>query len=232
VKIKGELFSTDMVKAFLDNRKSRTNRPIKDGITVLEKEKMYVRSYAELVDPKVLNDANGNFFFTQQHPEGGYTFTIECKPMYQPGDIMYVRETWAKIEDFKNYADVEIEDGLKYLFKCDDDGKEHTFVDAGVQRWHPSIHMPREAARLWFRVSDVKVQNIADMTEQDAEQDGFEPKDFFVAKGKICGTQCTALESFKQFWAKQYGVDANWMWVYYLEKISREEALKDESAEN
>jgi len=231
VKIKGELFSTDMVKAFLDNRKSRTNRPIKDGITVLEKEKMYVRSYAELVDPKVLNDANGNFFFTQQHPEGGYTFTIECKPKYQPGDIMYVRETWAKIEDFKNYADVEIEDGLKYLFKCDDDGKEHTFVDAGVQRWHPSIHMPHEAVRLFFRVTDVKVQNIADMTEQDAVDDGFVSGAVFTFDGTDYTGLC-ARDQFMEYWAKQYGAKLTWMWVYYLEKISREEALKDESAEN
>lgn len=226
--IKGELFSTDMVKAFLENRKSRTSRPIKDGITVLEKEKMYVRSYAELVDPKVLNDANGNFFFTQQHPEGGYTFTIECKPKYQPGDIMYVRETWrihnlnepafCMMIDYKadNHTELQIEfepsrfDKFKKYFK--------------KSGWISSKFMPKEAARLFFRVSDVKAQRLENTTEQDAVEDGFISGAVFTFDGTDYTGLC-ARDQFMEFWAKQYGADANWIWGYVLKKISKEEAL-------
>jgi hypothetical protein len=215
MEVKGELFSTDMVKAFLENRKSRTSRPIKPKYDNTHFEHRTDKYGTEFVEMQ--NDVEGetwgkNSDGSTWHKLRGF---IVPKPKYQPGDIMYVRETWrihnlnepafCMMIDYKadNHTELQIEfkpsrfDKFKKYFK--------------KPGWISSIFMPCEAARLFFRVTDVKVQNIADMTEQDAEQDGFEPKDFFVAKGKICGTQCTALESFKQFWAKQYGADANWM---------------------
>lgn len=173
--IRGELFSQDMVKAFLENRKSRTSRPIK-GIPA---------EYSELL-----------------------------------GDIIYARETWCDIWSSENGK------FLRYGYKADGIDNESMLPDGAFWGkmqpcwpetyyqhyiWHPSIHMPREAARLFFRVTDVKVQNIKDVTEQDAVEDGF-----------------IHLLNFRTFWREQYGTDMPWMWVYCLKPITKEEALRDE----
>ena len=79
--------------------------------------------------------------------------------------------------------------------------------------------MPREAARIFLRVTDVKVQRLDDLTERDAIEDGFETIEI---------PQCpywnlTSLERFSQFWVKTYGWDALWMWVYYFERCEKPE---------
>jgi hypothetical protein len=68
-------------------------------------------------------------------------------------------------------------------------------------------------------VTDVKVQRLDDLTEQDAIEDGFEET---YVNGII---RRNALWVFKNFWIQQYGPDARWMWVYYLKLISKDEAL-------
>jgi len=210
--IKGELFSGDMVKAFLENRKGRTSRPIKN------------------IRAKCFHDVDTNEP-CQMYAIGNGSWC--CKEelisyaKYQPGDIMYCRETWrihdlnepafCMMVDYKadNHAELQIEfkpsrfDKFKKFFK--------------KFGWILSIFMPREAARLWFRVTDVKVQNIVDMTEEDAEQDGF----INTMQKDVFGTEIhTALQAFQTFWNAQYGTESPWMYVYYLEKISKEEALK------
>lgn len=220
--IKGELFSQPFIPKLIDGSKVRTSRPVKRKYndSVFE---VYQGTLCE-ASPEVppVKQDNGLTRYTVRN-------YVPCKPKYQPGDVMYCRETWCQLWDLDGNDQI-VEGTQHYYYKANgflppytqilkDDG---TYTEDWI--WRPSIHMPRETARLFFRVTDVKVQNIADITEQDAIEDGF---DAFV--NEFGEEQDTPLECFQSFWHTQYGTDANWMWVYYFKQITREEALKDES---
>ena len=218
--IKGELFSQQFIPKLIDGSKTRTSRPItgKYSDSVFELYNGELCEASPEVRPVKLDSG------LTRHRVRHY---VPCKPKYQPGDIMYVWETYCP-----NYFDCFIETGWanRNGYKADWDA-EKLKSEIPEPKWVPSIHMPREAARLWLRVTDVKVQNLKDVTNDDAEQDGF------ITDAVICTapngandyTGLYAYDRFMEFWRKQYGADVNWMWVYYLEKISREEALKDEN---
>ena len=76
---------------------------------------------------------------------------------YKPGDILYVRETWCK-----GYLMNAKE---RYYYKADD--------NYFLCTWHPSIHMPKEAARIWLKVTDVRVERLQEITEEQTEEEGF-----------------------------------------------------------
>jgi len=174
----------------------------------------------------------------------GYENCVDsfAKPKYQPGDVMYARETFREFSGmyygWQGGAYIPLDDFSGYNYKADD---LHMFTkganpfigafedmkdDTRYEKWHPSIHMPREAARIFLRVTDVKVQRLDDLTEQDAIEDGFTPTfSEIINGGIICNSEwITATEHFKDFWLSQYGPDARWMWVYYLKLISKDEA--------
>ena len=209
--MKGELFNTDMVRALLGGRKTRTSRPIKLKYNNTHFEFRTDKYGTEFVEMQ--NNVEGETW--GKNPDGsiwqnilGYTVP---KHKYAIGDIMYVRETWCAAYD-----------GEAYFYFADRQTKreQKQLLDYYDVRWHPSIHMPKEAARMFFRVTDVKVQNIADITEEDAVADGFQDE---VMEPNF--SRYLAKNVFGDFWEDQYGKDMPWMWVYYLKLISREEAL-------
>ena len=78
------------------------------------------------------------------------------KTAFEVGDVLYIRETWAKIED----------DGC-YVYKADFPPEKAARI-----RWHPSIHMPKEAARLFLRVTSAKIERLQDITGMDCVKEG------------------------------------------------------------
>ena len=146
--VKPILFNTDMVQAILDGRKTVTRRIIKP-----QPETVYVNSEQRDI-------ANRNQIAFKIMDNGGkdcYTF-----PPYQPGDILYVRETWQKtyINDGTTHPT-----NFKYEYKASDEQRT-------VYRWLPSIHMPKEAARIWLKVTNVRVERLQDITEEQAKAEG------------------------------------------------------------
>ena len=142
------------------------------------------------------------------------------QPPYQPGDILWVRETWAAWSSTYGVAP-------KLYYKADGD------TPAGI-KWRPSIHMPKEAARLFLRVTDVRVERLQDITDEGAKAEGANWK-----HGHHVGVEEKmrrgAVERFAEIWdttikpadRETYGWSANpWVWVISFERISREEALK------
>ena len=77
-------------------------------------------------------------------------------PPYQPSDILYVRESYSELT-------------FGYVYKADGENIDHL---GNVIKWHPSIHMPKEAARIWLKVTDVRVERLQEMTDDDAEAEG------------------------------------------------------------
>lgn len=94
-------------------------------------------------------------------------YGAQCiKPPYQPGDIIYVRETWHKyIKRVGKGQNCHLAEfyGYKASIANSEDAEEP---------WKPSIHMPKEAARIWLKVTDVRVERLQDITEDGAEAEG------------------------------------------------------------
>lgn len=206
--MKGELFSQKFIPKLLDGTKVRTSRPMK---------------------PQPINDSKygGINIYGQAifYPQNESDYDIEDglrKPKYQSGDVMYARETWSEFPHWEDDCDHDCQHcGLRdFVYK-------ESNPNADV-KWRPSIHMPREAARIFLRVTDVKAQHIDAMTEQDAVEDGFIDQSYTIGDGKFEDVEeivFTALDNFKEFWLSQYGPNARWMWVYYFKLTSKDEAL-------
>ena len=187
------LFNTDMVRALLGGRKTVTRRVIDRDI---------VNRFDMESDGTVISYEDPG---TGDH----YEPTAVCR--YQPGDVLYVRETWA-----------EMPYGIVY--RADDERPEGWDCD---DRWKPSIHMPGELARLFLRVKSVRIQRLNDMTEEDAMAEGFPDAP---------AGEDSPLERFAQLWDKTikrgeraaFGWYGNpYVWVIEFEKISRKEALEE-----
>lgn len=182
------LFNMKMVRAILDCRKSCTRRIIKpqpQGYFEVSEEPLYIY------------DTDGK--------QGKIT------PPYQPGDILYVRETFIQ-------AAAHI-----FWYKADD--KPWMSKDL---LWKPSIHMPKEAARIWLKVTDVRVERLQDITGLSVQKEGIEvdPKE---CAGKFDFiTELFLL--FQKLWDStikksdldRYGWDTNpYVWVIEFERCEK-----------
>lgn len=213
------LFNTEMVRAIQDDRKTVTRRVIKnlpDGVhTFFPPEK-----------------GSDKFEFLCGKNVNGMCvdFGVEIAPPYKVGDYLYVRETWAKISD---WIDVDPEVGIfdGYIYKANwADNKEHP-------TWKPSIHMPKEAARIFLRVTSVRVERLQDITNEQAIREGIEPHEFLTNSAGTYVEYCIpgmyticpeAWGAFTHLWNStikkkdldKYGWGANpWVWVIEFERV-------------
>ena len=224
--IKPILFNTDMVRAILEGRKSCTRRIVKPQQLIgmlpdkckngapeefLKEKKLMVNPYCDMTDIELINTA--------------------YKAPYQPGDILYVRETWQYLYELDENEQV-IEDTGKYYYAATDTIPFDTYVDEnGVKHdhapWRPSIHMPKEAARIWLKVTDVRVERLQDITEDGAEAEGaIDNRGFIHSPENEYDRIHTAREHFIKIWNNtikksdldRYGWDATpWVWVIEFE---------------
>lgn len=199
--IKPILFNTEMVRAILDGRKTCTRRLPRKQI-----EEKYIE-YDEWVQAVAVPGCTylrEKEFYTQYPP-------------YQPGDLMYVRETFIQVA------------AHTFWYKADD----NSWISEGLH-WKPSIHMPKEAARIWMKVTDVRVERLQDITEDGAKAEGANWKN-----GKNVGWEekmkRTATERFAEIWNStikksdldRYGWDANpWVWVIEFERCEKPEEVR------
>lgn len=194
------LFNTDMVRAILDGRKTVTRRIIKPQ-----------PPYDVQCPLGYCTDGGkseiGKFAFGS-HEYGGKM--IFCKPQYQPGDILYVRETWSEWTD-------------GYLYKA----WSSPFPQPGecsVMKWHPSIHMPKKAARIYLKVTNVRVERLCNMLKADFLSEGLE---LYKNDGRAEKTEIELEYEFEDLWnstinrtdINRYGWDASpWVWVIEFER--------------
>lgn len=186
------LFNTEMVQAILDGRKTCTRRAIKFSNGMIGRP---VGKAGDSSNPLGV-----------MYPGG-----IK-RPPYQPGDILYVRETWGE----------GYEKGT-YIYKADDKlANLPEFKDSSKLIYNPSIHMPKEAARIWLKVTDVRVERLQEITETQAQVEG-------CNSGLLTGP-CTARGQFENLWnstikkpdADKYGWSANpWVWVIEFERCEK-----------
>ena len=200
------LFNTEMVRAILDGRKTVTRRVIRWDKVDNALSCPARRKNIEIPDDKIIERL--------------------CGAPYCMADILYVRETWTILPGTP--GDNFRPSGV-YYYKADGDMRPDRFRDNG---WHPSIHMPKEAARIFLRVPDVHVERVQEITGAECVREGI-PQESLKEVG-----EAFTVGQFADLWDSTvkpsdralYGWDANpWVWVIDFERISRDEALKEES---
>ena len=197
--IKPILFNTDMVRAIMDGRKTCTRRVVKT------RRKDACGFY-------VTKRTDGSFTGIYEYDEDERMFENQLIPPYKPGDILYVRETWHRYtKRVGKGAGCHLEDhyGYKASIANSEDVEEP---------WKPSIHMPKEAARIWLKVTDVRVERLQDITDDGAKAEGANCKD-----GKNVGWQekqrRTAIERFSEIWESTVSKEKmEILWWFYFEK--------------
>ena len=191
--IKPILFNTEMVRAILDGRKTCTRRIVKDGIT---DDAMW--GYTAFT-PKGYISCRG--IYVDGYGEGFY------KLPYQPGDLLYVRETWG--------YPISLNSDKQYVFRADKIAESGFKNDSHI--WHPSIHMPKKAARIWLKVTNVRVERLQDITEDGAEAEGC-----FDYTSTALGFTDVWDSTIKKSDLDRYGWDANpWVWVIEFERCEK-----------
>lgn len=216
--IKPILFNAEMVRAILNGRKSCTRRLIKP-----QPDEKHTYPLGFVIDSTERKNI-GLFGFGTSELGGSIQY---AKPPYQPGDILYVRETWERFEcwncdgDERGNCPKEPKKSVLdktcgcYMYRATDE-------ISGDARWHPSIHMPKEAARIWLKVTDVRVQRLQDMDKMDVAKEGIDTR--------LCINLNHALAKFKKLWNStikksdldRYGWDANpWVWVIEFERCEK-----------
>lgn len=215
--IKAILFNTEMVRAILEGRKSCARRIVKPQQLIgmlpdkckngapekfLKEKKLMFKPYCDMTDIELINTA--------------------YKAPYQPGDILYVRETWKKAPN-----------GYYYY----EDWQRNDIAD--VTKWKPSIRMPKEAARIWLKVTNVRVEHLQEITDEQAKREGIQYDECptgFTRKQETDMHNCytTPIGAMQALWNSTikksdldgYGWDANpWVWTIEFERCEKPEEI-------
>jgi hypothetical protein len=226
------IFNTPMVRAILDGRKTMTRRIVKPQ----------PQRFFEVCDTE------GNFHLYDVEWGLGRIY-----PPYQVGDILYVRETWQSFfpeevtpnhqQGARSFSGIpaEIAKGHYMYFYYRADGEVPEHPQYGKANWRPSIHMPKEAARIFLCVKNVKVEQLQDITPQDVLKEGVinsicdrcldltgdckPQKDVDV----FCGNEEQLVEQFADLWdsiyqSRGHGWDKNdWVFAYEFKRVEVEE---------
>lgn len=200
------LFNTDMVRVILDGRKTATRRVIKfpqNKFTGKLPEPDNVSPYYNTIRSREVSFEEKPFY------------CFEVRTPFRPGSILYVRETvWQKTA---HSLDVNGETRLCFLpdFRyCATDAKpEAGWNHSWTKR--PSIHMPKEAARIWLKVTDVRVERLQDIDDNAIVSEGLEIG---------CDFENIWNATIKKSDLPRYGWDANpWVWVIEFERCEKPE---------
>ena len=216
------LFNTDMVRAILDGRKTVTRRICKD---VNE----YVVPDMSFYDAEKRTYAVHNFS-DKEHIHQLSTAERTC-PIC-PGDILYVRETWNTYCEGCISKNLENVLGSTCAHACGENGNGYYYkaTDKNHVRWHPSIHMPKEAARIWIKVKDVRVERLHEITAEDALQEGAERYIHLDGSLDESGIRTSFIGIWNSTIRKSdldlYGWDASpWVWVIEFERCEKPEEI-------
>lgn len=198
MKVVPMIFNTDMVKALMAGDKRVTRRPVKID-------------YERGMNVPVVRGRNGEVSVLSFAPIAGL-----C-PFVNFGDLIYVRETFRLF----NHSD---ECGCSDYCSCPPSGTPVYFANCGgdsESKWKPSIHMPRAASRLTLKVTDVRIERVQDITEEQAIKEGINKHHQLPAFKSPIGYHTSPVYAFEELWNSIYG---NWeenpyVWVIEFEVI-------------
>ncbi|HCT2314430.1 TPA: hypothetical protein OTQ90_003204 [Klebsiella pneumoniae] len=198
MKERGMIFNGEMVRAILDGRKTQTRRPIKWKQT----------RFTEIGERE-----DGSKWPWSEDAEHACDFWHPC-PFGAVGDRIWVRETWARYNIDQNSYDIA------YRATTPEDWPEEG-------RWRPSIHMPRWASRILLEITNVRVERLNAISEEDARAEGIiDGGCLNCGEPEPCGCanpDPDATDAFAYLWQSIYGQENwnadPWVWVIEFKRI-------------
>ncbi|HHL1333982.1 TPA: hypothetical protein ACQ3B2_000359 [Klebsiella pneumoniae] len=197
MKERGMIFNGEMVRAILDGRKTQTRRPIKWKQT----------RFTEIGERE-----DGSKWPWSEDAEHACDFWHPC-PFGAVGDRIWVRETWNKYGGLLTYrADHDWIDDMRKETVC-------------TAKWVPSIHMPRWASRILLEITDVRVERLNAISQEDAQAEGMELTGWrpTYSDPDSGGEVMTPYDNFAELWSSIYGDEswkANpWVWVISFKRV-------------
>lgn len=228
------LFNAAMVRAILAGKKTCTRRLPSNRVC---EEYFEYDDWANTVGGSGIKKLSEKEFYEQYPP-------------YQVGDILYVRETWERFEcwncegDERGNCPKEPKKSVLdktcgcYMYRATDE-------ISGDAKWRPSIHMPKEAARIWLKVTDIRAERLQEITEEQACMEGTNPWDEVCYENNgwhptfsdpDSGGDPNMVDGFHKLWnstIKKSDIDrcgwaANpWVWVIEFERCDKEGRVVD-----
>ena len=224
------LCNTEVVKNILAGRQTQDRRPL---ILAKSIDPEYSDAVWELAKkPESYND-NDFAFVDMAHPTESYPFLVTSSR--KPGDILYVRETFRIIgqsnNGFKLQLEIQYKDMSRRWFMVDIETFTKYTCDSGWgpnAKWRPCIHMPKWAARIFLKVTGVRVERVRDISRDDAIAEGIYWQNRFGSwpyYGKELAKYVkTPMESFMYLWDSLYpgSWESNdWVWVTEFEMCEK-----------
>ncbi|MCQ0489742.1 hypothetical protein [Klebsiella pneumoniae] len=241
---RGMIFNAEMVRALLDGRKTQTRRIMK-----VQPESNQLGLL--LITDSTKHSDIGKYHWAESNATGNHVRSkLFSSPFGAVGDRILVRETWATLGnedgccvdwegnlckgDERSAARIyrascEQRPGDYGLWSIPDDAywkphtKEHKFEGA----WRPSIHMPRWASRILLEITDVRVERLNAISEEDARAEGIiDGGCLNCGEPEPCGCanpEPDATDAFAYLWQSIYGQEnwnANpWVWVIEFKRV-------------
>ena len=224
------LFSTPMVQAILEGRKTQTRREVKPQPSA----DTFAFSFGKVLD----GSERRVLCMHKQNPVKDKLPIVDSMqlPYGEPGDVLWVRETWAVA-------------GARTRYKADHDWTDEEIELGETAQWKPSIHMPKSACRIFLEVVSVRVERLQDISEADAKQEGISIVDqnpvniynnyvfnvknaMWPGYGSITKTYgfTNPKDSFHSLWESINGhqswVINPWVWVVEFKQIEKPENFK------
>jgi len=204
------LFSTEMVQAIQAGRKTQTRRVVKPQPPKGCEDNEPCIDWCDYDHKKGFQRCYASWE-TVFHPDGFHT--VVC-PYGKVGDVLWVRETF-------------MESDGEYFYKADYDADDRKYIS-----WKPSLFMPKSAARIFLKITNIRVERLNDISEEDAIKEGIEElhvapfvicyKDYFDTKAPL---HSDPIFSFCTLWQSINGIGSwelnPWVWVIEFERIEK-----------
>lgn len=192
------LFNAEMVRAVIDGSKTATRRLIKFPLNE------YTEEIPKADKVRISGNYRGERIIFSEAPH--FCFSVN-KPIRR-GDILYVREAWRLSNPRGDYQHGTRQADLEY--KADGDVRVVTIPREWEKylgnKWHPSIHMPKEMARVWINVTEVNVERIQDISPEQLRKEGIR---IFITP-KECESQFDKFGAIHDFEGKKKEFEQLW----------------------
>jgi len=207
------IFSTPMVQAILEGRKTMTRRILKVQPKDNQDWKLSTMMSSSSREDKKHEGKLHWVVYNNKFSIKEYDERYFLCPFGKVGDQLWVRECFQ----------YKLNDKTMVAYRADVHESAATVIS-----WKPSIFMPKAAARIWLEITNIKVERLNEITEEDALCEGVEFDDenkFWFDYSNPLSECYNPIQSFETLWMKINGEDAwdlnPWVWVIEFKRINK-----------